>query len=48
MMNVLDNTINARSCRDETARLRNKPQLYREAELKKASELKVILFYLLP
>ena len=47
MMNVFFNTINARSCRDETARLRNKPQLY-HADLKKTNELEVILFYSLP
>ncbi|CBY34564.1 unnamed protein product [Oikopleura dioica] len=40
IMNVFDNTLDARSCRDETARLRNKLQLYREADLKKANELK--------
>ena len=48
IMNVFDNTIDARSCRDETARLRNKLQLYREADLKKANELKVSKIYSLP
>ena len=41
IMNVFENTLDARSCRDETARLRNKLQLYREADTKKANELKV-------